>query len=185
MATKTLGTLAGTTLTALQFQPGGMAPADVAAIANAIMDDFAAAGGNGTTAFPGGTIGGASKIWPGAFSPQGLLYVPNRGVLKMQPGDWVAVDAEGFPFLIPFSTLPATLTATGNTHTSALVDGLSANVLTLGWRPGMAITSGGADIPAGTFIKTIAQNGLSLTLTKAATGSNNGDTFTVSDWTHS
>jgi hypothetical protein len=185
VATKTLGTALTTGLTALQFQPGSMAAADVAAIANAIMDDFAAAGGNGSTSFPGGAIGGAAKIWPGAFSSNGLLYIPNRGVLKMQPGDWAAVDAEGFPFLIPYSTLPKTLTAIGNTHTTATVDGFASSVLLLGWRPGMAIASSGSDIPAATFIETIAQNGLSLTLTAAATGTNTGDTLTVSDFTHS
>jgi hypothetical protein len=185
LATKTLGTLLTTTLTALQFQRGGMAAADVAAIANSILDDFAAAGGNGTQTFGAGTLGGASKIWPGAFSSNGLLYVPNRGVLQMQPGDWVAVNAEGFPILVPFSSLPATLTATGNTHTSSLIDNLSINVLSLGWRPGMLIASSAADIPAATFIETIAANGLSLTLTKAATGTNVADTLTVSDFTHS
>lgn len=184
MATKTLGTNATTSLTALQFQPGGMAAADVATIANAIMDDFATAGGQ-PSAPVGAGLGSKEKIWPGAFSSNGLLYIPNRGVLQMRPGDWVAVDAEGFPFLIPFSSLPATLTATGNTHTTTLVDSLSVNVFTLGWRPGMLIKSSNSDIPAGTLIVSIAAGGLSLVLSAAATGTNVGGTLTVSDFTHS
>jgi hypothetical protein len=34
------------------------------------------------------------------FSKMGLLYVPNRGVLKVYPGDMVGVDASGFPILV-------------------------------------------------------------------------------------
>lgn len=37
---------------------------------------------------------------PGSFSQNGELFVPNRGVLKMFPGDTIAVDASGFPFLL-------------------------------------------------------------------------------------
>lgn len=36
----------------------------------------------------------------GAFSFNGLLYVPNRGVLKVLPGDVVAVDNAGWPILV-------------------------------------------------------------------------------------
>lgn len=31
----------------------------------------------------------------------GLLTIPNRGVLKLLPGDVAAIDAMGFPYLIP------------------------------------------------------------------------------------
>src|SRR5260221_10807687 len=51
-------------------------------------------------------------------------------------------------------------THTGNTHTSTLVDNLSANVLQAGWQVGMTIPRAG--IPANTTIATIAANGLSL-----------------------
>jgi hypothetical protein len=74
-------------------------------------------------------------------------------------------------------------THTGNTHTSTTVDTLSTNVLLLGWRPGMTISSSAADIPAGTRIVSIASGGLSLTLSAAATGTNAGVTLTVAGGT--
>lgn len=87
MATTTLGTATDTTLTALGFKPGygsGMSAADIATISNSIKDDQ----------------GNAHARWPGAFSANGLLYVPNRGVLKMLPGDIVGVDDRGWPVLV-------------------------------------------------------------------------------------
>lgn len=83
MATGTLGTTANNSLTSKNFQ-GAMAAADIASIANAIKNDQI----NG---FP---------IWPGAFAQTGLLYIPNRGVLKMLPGDYVGVDSQGWPVLV-------------------------------------------------------------------------------------
>lgn len=38
---------------------------------------------------------------PGALQRDGRLFVPNRGILKVLPGDIVAVDNLGFPYLIP------------------------------------------------------------------------------------
>jgi len=83
MATATLGTPANNTLTALPMT-GALAAADIAAIANAILNDLV----NG------------NPIWPGAFAQNGLLYVPNRGVLKVLPGDFVGVDTTGWPILV-------------------------------------------------------------------------------------
>lgn len=42
------------------------------------------------------------KIYPGAYIPnQGQLFVPNRGVLQILPGDVVAYDpTTGWPILI-------------------------------------------------------------------------------------
>lgn len=99
MATKTLGTNAQTTLTALAFQRGGMAAADVATIAAAILDD------GGETADVTGPFGSTGKVWPDAFSTNGILYVPNRGLLKVMPGDWVGVDATGWPILVSFAAI--------------------------------------------------------------------------------
>lgn len=83
MATVTLGTTANNSLTAKLF--GGALPtADIAAIANAIKND---------------QINGL-PIFPGAFAQTGLLYIPNRGVLKMLPGDYVGVDSQGWPILV-------------------------------------------------------------------------------------
>ena len=87
MATQTLGTTAQTSLTAKKFLPGygsGMSAADIAAIANAIKDD----------------LGNLHSIVPGAFCAGGQLFIPNRGVLTVLPGDWVGVDSQGWPILV-------------------------------------------------------------------------------------
>jgi hypothetical protein len=84
MATGTVGTNATNSLTMKLFA-GALAPADVAAIANIVKDD----------------LNNIHPIWPGAWSQSGALYVPNRGTLKVLPGDCVAVDATtGWPILI-------------------------------------------------------------------------------------
>ncbi len=36
----------------------------------------------------------------GSFSTNGELFIPNRGVLKIFPGDYVAVDNSGWPILL-------------------------------------------------------------------------------------
>lgn len=41
----------------------------------------------------------------GSFNRQGQLVVPNRGVLKMLPGDVVAVDPSGWPILLSAQAL--------------------------------------------------------------------------------
>ena len=112
MATRTAGTSTAnnngtgstTILTAVPFpnlnNAGGTTQADIAAIQQAILDD----------------INVAHPVWPGAFSNNGLLFVPNRGVLKIFPGDWVCVDNRGWPILLSADTL-----ANGNwTHSGAL-----------------------------------------------------------------
>ena len=87
MATRTLGTAATTTLTAVPFSPSAQAllPADLATIVNSILND----------------INPAHPLMPTAFSYAGLLYVPNRGILTVLPGDYVGVDSVGFPYLVP------------------------------------------------------------------------------------
>lgn len=83
MATVTLGTNATTTLTAL-INSGSMSAADVATICNSIKDDKNA----------------ARPIFPGAYSAMDQLYIPNRGVLTVLPGDYVGVDSRGWPILV-------------------------------------------------------------------------------------
>ena len=83
MALKTMGSQAQTTFSAIQMT-GAMTVADVATLTLSILND---------------QINGR-PIYPGAFSSTGLLYVPNRGVLKVLPGDYVAVDTVGWPVLI-------------------------------------------------------------------------------------
>lgn len=110
MATITLGSNAQTTLTALTFQRGGLLPADVATIAQSILDD------GGEAQDVTGPQGNAGKVWPGAFGSQGLLYVPNRGVLKVMPGDVVGVDANGWPILVSAAAISGLFASTSWTH---------------------------------------------------------------------
>jgi len=85
MATITLGTAGTTTLTALIWNASA-APADCAAIDAGILDDQ-------NPAHP------AMGRW--GFTQNGQLYVPNRGLLNLLPGDVVAFDpATGFPILL-------------------------------------------------------------------------------------
>ena len=94
MATITAGTNATTTLTAVTFSKVLLA-ADVATIQQAILNDGSQSGQQPAKAAPS-----AKPIWPGAFQSNGLLFIPNRGVLQCLPGDWVGVDANGWPILL-------------------------------------------------------------------------------------
>lgn len=94
MATLTLGSNATTTLTAIRWIPG-MTTADLATIANAILNDNSQTGGQLAQTAPS-----AKPIWPGAISNNGKLYIPNRGVLQVLPGDYIGVDANGWPILV-------------------------------------------------------------------------------------
>lgn len=119
MATRTLGTNATTTLTAIPFPDltSASPAADFAAIQQAIIDDTPLAYTG--AAFPTGT---PSNVFPGAFSTMGTLYVPNRGTLKIFPGDWVAVDATGWPILLSGRALAGVTggPAVSWTHSGAL-----------------------------------------------------------------
>lgn len=92
MATVTLGTSATTSLTALAFSAGAnMLDADVATISQLIKDDLL---GFGLTGKPARNV-------PGAYSRNGQLFIPNRGVLQIRPGDYIAIDPNsGWPILI-------------------------------------------------------------------------------------
>jgi hypothetical protein len=102
MSTKTLGTNATTTLSAIVYanDGAGLLPADIATISNSIKDDL-------TNKHP---------TWPGAFTRAGLLYIPNRGVLQVRPGDYVAVDATGWPILVSANAIASSSPATSWTH---------------------------------------------------------------------
>jgi hypothetical protein len=80
MATQLLGTNANNSLTALVWT-GAAAQADIADINQIILDDV-------NPRHPVAQISGA-----GGFVKEGLLYVPNRGVLELRPGDVVALDS--------------------------------------------------------------------------------------------
>lgn len=105
MATRTLGSATTTTLTAIPFPNLATGtPADFAAINALILDDTPLlwpSGNVGTAAGQNAAqIAAKQNLIPTAFSNQGLLYVPNRGYLKILPGDWVAVDTFGWPILV-------------------------------------------------------------------------------------
>ena len=92
MSTVTLGTTGHTSLTAIKYLPGygsGMAAADIATIALAIKNDQV----NGR------------PIFPGALE-EGRLFIPNRGVLNILPGDFIAYDpTTGWPILISAASI--------------------------------------------------------------------------------
>jgi hypothetical protein len=99
MTIGTAGTNLTTSLTAL-FHPGSFispsgvvqsfveVDADIATINQAIKDDQ-----NPNLPAPG-------AIPMGGYSRAGQLYVPNRGWLKVMPGDLIGVDANGWPILV-------------------------------------------------------------------------------------
>lgn len=84
MALKTLGTVATTSLSALNWNPQSSI-ADIAQIAANILSQ-------GNPAHP---------ISPGAFAGNGRLHFPGRqGFLLLRPGDWVAYDHFGWPIVV-------------------------------------------------------------------------------------
>jgi len=91
MALKTLGTSATTTLRALVMN-SNLTPADAATLRANIKNDKV----NG------------NPVWPGGFEfqgGQGLLYIPNRGVLQCLPGDYIAYDPNGWPVLVAANSI--------------------------------------------------------------------------------
>lgn len=103
MATSTLGTNANSSIPLALQAPGSFTSnlgvvsssvavaADVATLNNAIRDDQ-----NRVLAFPGSM---------GGWSTDGKLYIPNRGWLKVYPGDWIGVDNRGWPILLSADTI--------------------------------------------------------------------------------
>ncbi len=85
MALLTGGTNATSSLSALLWGPA-IAVANTALFNVAVLDD----------------LNVAHPPWPGALNPtSGLLSIPNRGTLKILPGDYVMVDATtGWPILV-------------------------------------------------------------------------------------
>lgn len=103
MTTQTLGT--NTNLDpALVWSSNAVSQADVRAVMALIYDDH----GPITAPYIAQTTGA------GGFVKEGLLYVPNRGVLTLFPGDIVAIDPDvGWPILLTaygLSAGPWTLT---------------------------------------------------------------------------
>ena len=91
MATQTLGITGGNSLPYALTISAVNAAADTATIQQAILDDVDRAN--------------VIRIWPGAWSKAGVLYVPNRGFLRVLPGDVVGVDTRGWPILLSADTI--------------------------------------------------------------------------------
>ena len=84
MATHTATSAAHTSVT-FSHSPQTLLPADLATIANGIRND----------------LNVTHPVLGGAFAFNGLLFIPNRGVLKILQGDVVAVGpVSGWPLLI-------------------------------------------------------------------------------------
>ena len=94
MALNTFGTNGTGTLSALDWNSASSA-ADVASVANNIKDD----------------LNVAHPIVPGAFTRNGYLFVPNRGFLRLLPGDWVAYGSTGWPILVSAAAKTADFTS--------------------------------------------------------------------------
>lgn len=92
-------TLAAANLTAVTFNrsPLVLLPADLATINNAIRND--------PNLQNSMNMGRSTYAPAGEFGFNGLLFIPNRGVLQVLPGDVVAVDNNsptnvGWPILV-------------------------------------------------------------------------------------
>ncbi len=109
MATVTLGSNANNTLTAIRWIPG-MTVADFATIKALILNDGSQPGGQLATTAPS-----AKPVWPGALSSSGRLFVPNRGVLQVLPGDYIGVDANGWPILVSANAIAGGTTPSATT----------------------------------------------------------------------
>lgn len=88
MALLTGGTDATDSLNALLWNPGpgsGISAANFALVNAGILNDQNV----------------AHPVWPAALSNAGVLSIPNRGVLKVLPGDYVMFDTDtGWPILV-------------------------------------------------------------------------------------
>lgn len=88
MALLTGGTSATTTLAGFKALAGASTPQDGGTFRANILDD----------------LNVAHPIWPDAYH-FGKLYVPNRGVLKVLPGDYVFYDPNGWPILVSANSI--------------------------------------------------------------------------------
>ena len=113
MSTKTLGTNGTTTLTAIAAASGGSTVNELIPgnFANISATDFAtiqeAIKNDKINTFPRAQY---------ALTRSGLLYVPNRGVLQVLPGDWIGVDATGWPVLVGANAIASVSPASSWTH---------------------------------------------------------------------
>lgn len=92
MATRTFGTTTTTALTAVAYSKV-LLPADLATINAGIKDDKI-------------NIAGSHPILSGCgINTMGQLFIPNRGILQILDGDYVAIDNNGWPILISANSI--------------------------------------------------------------------------------
>jgi hypothetical protein len=110
MALKSLGTNANNSLSAMKVglhtSSGGMTTPNIAVINNHIADDLV----NGNPVIPQSFHwfgpGGLTKAGTPTSEGGSLLFIPNRGVLKVLYGDIVAYDSStGWPILVSANAL--------------------------------------------------------------------------------
>lgn len=144
--------------------------------------------------FPGRSEPFVYDIVAGTFETIANVTAANCPTTQSTTGDWVPPTVtsigsrivfthpgyDGVTYFIGWldtSSFNST-GVTGNTHSSNLIDGLSSDVITVnGWQVGQTIS--GAGIPANTYIASIAADGLSITLSQAATATAAGVALTV------
>lgn len=99
MTIRTLGSNANNSLSAIQVGINDVIPADLATMLNQLRGDPP-----GYLAPGGGAVAPTSTVRPRlaqAYVKNGVLYVPNRGVLQLRNGDWVAWDTTtGWPIVL-------------------------------------------------------------------------------------
>jgi len=90
MALRTMGTFSQTILQGFVVGTNDLTPADVGSLDGNILNDQMVA-----------TAPVTSKMWGGGYERNGMLVIPNRGVLKCLPGDFIGFDATtGWPILV-------------------------------------------------------------------------------------
>jgi hypothetical protein len=90
MALRTMGTFSTTILQGFIVGTNDLIPADVASLSNSLLNDQLSA----TAPF-------SARSLLADYNQTGLLSVPNRGLLKCLPGDFIGFDATtGWPILV-------------------------------------------------------------------------------------
>lgn len=104
MALRTLGTNATTSLSAFVVGFNDTIAADVASLITGIKGDPPGWRGPEAEAATTGLVTGQGTVRPNinqAYVQQGMLIIPNRGMIQCRPGDFVCFDSTtGWPILI-------------------------------------------------------------------------------------
>jgi hypothetical protein len=110
-------------------------------------------------------------------------------MIKLLPGDSIAIDQFGNVFVIPSRALPKTLTASVTIASGSPNVTSATDIRTYGWQVGTHVTS--TSTPSGSVIGSILPTGLGFGLVAFATGlaavgaGSFTETMTAGTWTHS